>query len=602
MLNRTTPGRVAGSCEVWDAFIEYGEERNMDLELCDTGSIGLHSEEPVVSVQIPGRTRLLFGGVKRDQVPALMDDLFHEEVPRQVIGQLNADGQEPWADVSSLDEVPFFAPQERITLGACGIIDPFSLEEYIARGGYASFLRIIREHTFEEVCDLVARSGLRGRAGGGYLTGVKWKAAFQTASDQKYLICNAEESDPGAFMDRTLMEGNPYQLLEGIAIAAYAIGSNRAYIYIRSEYTDAIERIGKAILVLREQGLLGDNIVDSGYNLQISLRKGPGAFVCGEETALIASLEGRRGMPASKPPYPTTSGYLGHPTVVNNVETLSTLPAILSNGPEWFSSIGLKECTGTKIFSISGKARMACLVEVPMGTTFHTILHTIAGGAGRGKKIKAIHVGGPTGCMVPPGMMKIPVSYENLKSNGLTLGSGGILVLDDTTCVVNTVRYFMEYVDMQSCGKCIPCREGTRRMAEIMRRMTRKPPAEEESVELDRFRTIQQLEKLAEIMRDTSLCGLGQNAPNPVMSSLTHFRQVYEEHLFDSYCSTNVCKELRSWHIDVDLCTGCTLCAKRCPADAIIGTPKHPYFIVQDKCIGCGICFEVCKFSAVYHQ
>lgn len=603
MINRTIAGRVAGAEELWTAFGEYGRERSLELELCDTGSIGLHSEEPVVSIQMPGKNRLFFGGVKKEQVAGLMDDLFHHDIPpKGVIGQLNREGQEPWAELSYLEELPFFKPQHRITMGACGIIDPFSLEEYLATGGFSPFLRIIRQYTFGEVCDLVLKSGLRGRAGGGFLTGMKWKAAYQTASDQKYLICNAEESDPGAFMDRTLMEGNPYQLLEGIAIAAYAIGSNRAYIYIRSEYTDAIERIGHAIRTLRETGLLGDNILDSGYNLQISLRKGPGAFVCGEETALIASLEGRRGMPASKPPYPTASGYLGHPTVVNNVETLSTLPAIVHRGSEWFSSIGIKACTGTKIFSISGKARMTGLVEVPMGTTFHTIIHDIAGGTGRGRKLKAIHVGGPSGCMVPPEMMHLPVSYETLKSNGLVMGSGGILVLDDTTCVVNTARYLMEYLEMQSCGKCIPCREGTRRMAEMLRRMTRKPVSGEATGELDRFRTIMQLEKLADVMRDTSLCGLGQNAPNPVMSSLRNFRQEYEAHLFDNYCSTNNCKELRSWHIDVDLCTGCTICAKRCPAEAIIGTPKHPYFIVQEKCIGCGICFEVCKFSAVYHQ
>ena len=603
MINRTMAGRVAGAEAVWEAFEAYGKERSLEMELCDTGSMGLHSEEPIVSIQMPGMNRLYFSGIRHEQVAPLMDDLFHMEVPGNlVIGQLHREGQESWAGISHLHELPFFALQKRITLRLCGIIDPFSLEEYIATGGYASFFRIIREYTFEEVCDLVTRSGLRGRAGGGYLTGEKWKAAYQTSSDQKYLICNAEESDPGAFMDRTLMEGNPFQLLEGIAIAAYAISSNRAYIYIRSEYTDAIERIGNAIRILRETGLLGDNILDSGYNLQISLRKGPGAFVCGEETALIASLEGKRGMPASKPPYPTSSGYLGHPTVVNNVETLSTLPAIIRGGPGWFSSIGMESCTGTKIFSISGKARMTGLVEVPMGTTFQTIIHDIAGGTGRGRKLKAIHVGGPSGCLVPPEMMHLPVCYETLKSEGLVMGSGGILVLDDTTCVVNTARYFMEYEEMQSCGKCIPCREGTRQMADMLRRMTRKPVSEETTVELDRFRTIIQIEKLAEVMRDTSLCGLGQNAPNPVMSSLRYFRKEFEAHLFDSLCSTNSCRELRSWHIDVDLCTGCSICAKRCPAEAIIGTPRHPYFIVQEKCISCGICFEVCKFSAVYHQ
>ncbi|MCK4748996.1 MAG: 4Fe-4S binding protein, partial [Bacteroidales bacterium] len=448
----------------------------------------------------------------------------------------------------------------------------------------------------------VIESGLRGRSGGGFPTGKKWEMAFDTPSDQKYLICNAEESDPGAFMDRTLMEANPFQLLEGISIASYAIGSNRAYIYIRSEYKDAIRRIDNAIGQLRSMGLLGDNILDSGYNLQISLRKGPGAFVCGEETALIASLEGRRGMPSSKPPYPSTSGYLGRPTVVNNVETLSNLPGIIRNGPGWFKGIGLEECSGTKIFSISGRSQIAGLVEVPMGTTFNTIIHDIIGGVSRGRELKALHVGGPTGCMVPVELMDIPVSYENLKTCGLVMGSGGVLVMDDKTCVVNTVTYFMDYVHKQSCGKCIPCREGTRRMAEILDSISRKQLDEEDHTTLDRFKGLMQLVGLAEVMKDTSLCGLGQNAPNPVLSSLKHFRSEYEEHIFDRRCPTNTCSELRSWFIDVDMCTGCSICAKRCPVEAIIGTARHPYFIVQEKCIGCGICFEACKFTAVYYK
>lgn len=599
----STPARVAGALETLRTIKQYLLDRAIEAEVCQTGCVGLNSEEPVVSVQMPGRTRLFFGKITAERVSAVMDDLFHDEVPRQrVIGQIRRKGQEPWAGIPFLEEHPFFSVQKRVVMEACGMIDPGSLEAYVAGGGYSGFLRIIRDHTFQEVCELVEKSGLRGRGGGGYPTGLKWKAAYDKSSDQKYLICNAEESDPGAFMDRTLMEGNPFQLLEGVAIAAYAIGSSRAYIYIRSEYEEAVRRITHAILVLREAGWLGDNIQDSGYNLQISLRKGPGAFVCGEETALIASLEGRRGMPSSKPPYPTAAGYLGRPTVVNNVETLSNLPYILRKGPDWYRSIGLPHCAGTKLFSISGRARITGLVEVPMGTTYRTIIQDMAGGVKKGRQLKAIHVGGPAGCVVPPRLMNIPISYENLKSKGLVMGSGGILVLDDQTCVIDTTRYFMEYVDMQSCGKCIPCREGTRRMAEILGGMTGKSEGNSESGELERFRIVVQLEELSQVMRDTSLCGLGQNAPNPVVSALTHFRKEFEEHLFDRHCSANQCKALRSWFIDVDLCTGCSLCAKRCPAEAIIGTPKHPYFIVQEKCIGCGICHEVCKFTAVYYQ
>lgn len=603
MVNSSISGIVAGANETWKAIEQYVADRSIEIDLKESGSIGLSSEEPVVSVQLPGRSRLFFARITSEKVPSLLDDLFHQTIPEQwVIGQLRGDEQEPWRDIPFLDDIPFFGLQTRVVMEACGIIDPFSFGEYVAGGGYKAFLKIIRSYTFWEVCDLISQSGLRGRSGGGFPTANKWKAAFDTPSDQKYLICNAEESDPGAFMDRTLMEGNPFQLLEGISIAAYAIGSNRAYIYIRSEYKDAIRRLENAIHQLREIGLLGDNILDSGYNLQISLRKGPGAFVCGEETALIASLEGRRGMPSSKPPYPSTSGYLGRPTVVNNVETLSNLPGIIRFGPEWFQGIGLEDCTGTKIFSISGSARVSGLVEVPMGTTFDTIVNDILGGVKKGRVLKAIHVGGPTGSMLPLELMSIPVSYENLKSKDLVMGSGGILVMDDKSCVVNTVKYFMDYVNKQSCGKCIPCREGTRRMAEVLESVTSKPADEEEHSTLDRFKGVLQLEKLAAVMKDTSLCGLGQNAPNPVVSTLKYFRAEYEEHIFDRRCPSNTCTELRSWYIDVDMCTGCSICAKRCPAEAIIGTARHPYFIVQEKCIGCGICFEVCKFTAVYYK
>ena len=603
LVNTSSSGVVGGSGQTWKAIEEYAEERRLQIDLVETGSIGIISEEPVVAVQFPGRTRLIFARVSASVVPNLLDDLFHQVVPGELlIGQLRSEEMESWPEVPFLDEIPFFAKQNRLVMELCGIIDPFSLTEYMARGGYRAFLKTIRSYTFREVCDLVEKSGLRGRSGGGFPTGLKWKAAFDTPSDQKYLICNAEESDPGAFMDRNLMEGNPYQLLEGIAIAAYAIGSSRAYIYIRSEYRDAIRRMDHAINTVRECGLLGDNILDSGYNLQISLRKGPGAFVCGEETALIASLEGRRGMPSSKPPYPSTTGYMGRPTVVNNVETLSNLPNIINHGPGWFRSIGTGNCFGTKIFSVAGRIRTTGLVEVPMGTTFDTIINEIMGGVPRGRELKALHVGGPSGCTIPATRIDLPVTYNGLKEEGLVMGSGGILVMDDRSCVVSTVRYFMEYVDRQSCGKCIPCREGTRRMAEILTGITRKPQDEEGQTTLERFKGVMQLENLAEVMKDTSLCGLGQNAPNPVLSSLKAFRNEYEEHIFDRHCPSNTCTELRSWFIDVDLCTGCSICARRCPAEAIIGTPRHPYFIVQDKCIGCGVCYEVCKFTAVYYK
>ncbi len=603
MVDSSTSSLVAGSDRTREAIEQYVAERSIRIDLCETGSIGLSSEEPVVSVQLPGRTRVFFSRVTAEKVPALLDDLFHHVIPgKMVIGQLRNDALESWSDVHFLDEIPFFNLQNRMVMGPCGIIDPFSLGAYIARGGYKAFLKVIRHYTFSEVCDLVIDSGLRGRSGGGFPTGLKWRVAFDTPSDQKYLICNAEESDPGAFMDRTLMEGNPFQLLEGISIAAYAIGCNRAYIYIRSEYRCAIRRLDNAIRQLREMSLLGNNIAASGYNLQISLRKGPGAFVCGEETALIASLEGRRGMPSSKPPYPAASGYLGKPTVVNNVETLANLPGIVRNGADWFKKVGTGACPGTKIFSVSGRVSLTGVVEVPMGTSFDVIINDIMGGVIPGRQLKALHVGGPAGCTVPAKLINIPVTYEDLKAKELVMGSGGILVMDDKTCVVNMIRYFLDYVDKQSCGKCIPCREGTRRMAEILASITSKYPGEEDHTTLERFKGIKRFETLAEVMKETSLCGLGQNAPNPVMNSLKYFRDEYEEHIFDRKCHAGVCTELRSWFIDVELCTGCSICARKCPSEAIIGTAQHPYFIVQEKCIGCGICYEVCKFTAVYYK
>jgi NADH:ubiquinone oxidoreductase subunit F (NADH-binding)/Pyruvate/2-oxoacid:ferredoxin oxidoreductase delta subunit len=449
---------------------------------------------------------------------------------------------------------------------------------------------------------MMEESGLRGRSGSGFLTGKKWMVAQQTPADQKYLVCNAEESDPGAFMDRALMEGNPHQVIEGICIAAYAIGATKAFIYIRSEYKDSIRKLAEAINSARDYGILGHNIFYSGFNLEIIIRKGPGAFVCGEETALIASMEGKRGMPQSKPPYPAERGFHKKPTIVNNVETLSNVPHIIANGPEWFRGIGTGDCTGTKIFSVSGRARTRGLIEIPMGTSLEVLVQEIIGGSQPDHTLKAIHIGGPYGCILPANKLNIPICYETFRREGAVLGAGGILVLDEKTCVVDLVKYFMGFMKHQSCGKCIPCREGTKRMSELLDEITRKPLAEDQHDTLEKFRGLVQLEKLADVMRDTSLCGLGQLAANPLISALRHFREEFEEHIFDRHCKPNVCRELRTYYIDVELCTGCTVCAKRCPEEAIIGTERHPFFIVSDKCTGCGICKEVCKFSAVFYN
>lgn len=603
MVGLNTSGRIAGGGKVLEMIRHYVNDRGIDASIEETGAIGLALEEPIIGIQLPGRTRVLFSNVEPDAVSIILDDVFHQKIPEErVLGQLRNDQLDAWQDVPFLDELPFFARQQRILLKLNGLIDPLSIDEYISNGGYRAFLRTIRYHTYEETCAMVEESDLRGRSGSGFNTGRKWMSAQQTPAEQKYLVCNAEESDPGAFMDRALMEGNPHQLIEGISIAAYAIGATKAFIYIRSDYDDSIRKLQEAIRTAREYGILGHNIFNSGFNLSIGIRKGPGAFVCGEETALIASMEGKRGMPQSKPPYPSERGFHKKPTVVNNVETLSNIPHIMANGPDWFRNIGTDSCTGTKIFSVSGRARTKGLIEVPMGTSLEDLVLEIVGGSASGHTLKAVHIGGPYGCVIPAGKMNIPICFEAFRKEGAILGAGGILVLDEKTCIVDLVKYFMGFMKHQSCGKCIPCREGTKRMSELLNEITRKPVVEDQHDALEKFRGLIQLEKLATVMHDTSLCGLGQLAPNPLMSALKHFREEFEEHIFDRHCKPNVCRELRTYYIDVELCTGCAICAKRCPEQAIIGTERHPFFIVPDKCTGCGICKEVCKFSAVFYN
>jgi NADH:ubiquinone oxidoreductase subunit F (NADH-binding) len=598
-----TSGRIAGGVEVLNAVRQYLSDRAMDADVVETGSLGSSSEEPVLGIQLVGRTRVFFSRISAEDVPLILDDVFHQTIPAEkVLGQVRNDRHDPWIDVPFLDELPYFRYQERRIMGLNGQIDPVSIGEYIARGGYRSFLRVISYNTCEEVCSMVEESGLRGRSGSGYETGKKWWVAYQTPSEKKYLICNAEESDPGATMDRELMEGNPHQVIEGICIAAYAIGATKAYIYIRSEYEGAIEKLSRAIASARTFGILGENIMESGFNLSISIRKGPGAFVCGEETALIASMEGKRGMPQSKPPYPSEKGFRKYPTVVNNVETLSNVPHIVSLGPEGYRSLGTEESPGTKIFSVSGRSRTAGVVEVPMGTRLDVLVNEIIGGPREGRSLKAVHLGGPTGSMIPGDRMGIPLSFEHFREEGMVLGGGGLVLLDERSCIVDTVKYFMDFLKQQSCGKCIPCREGTKRMSVILNDITRKPEDDEKHDTLQRFRALMQLEKLADVMFDTSLCGLGKMASNPLISALKYFREEFEDHIFNRHCAANICRELRTYYIDVELCTGCTICAKRCPEEAIIGTEKHPYFIVPDKCTGCGICREVCKFSAVFYN
>ncbi len=593
-------GKIAGALKTLHSVRNYLAENKITAEIVETGCVGFCSEEPLLDVQLPGKARLSFRKATADKVDDILTSVFSRTVNHEhILGQYKSQRLEVWPNVPFMDQLPFFSLQVRNLLRNTGLISYSSINDYIACGGYRSFYKTVIEYTPERVCSLVEQSELRGRGGGGFPTGKKWLIALNTAGEQKHLICNAEESDPGAFMDRAIIEGDPHRLLEGIAIASYAIGASHATIYIRSDYPSALEILQKAISQAKEYEILGQNIFGSGFNLSISIRESAGAFVCGEETALISSLEGKRGMPSAKPPYPAESGLFHQPTIVNNVETLANIPAILENGPSWFKKTGTPNSKGTKLFSLAGHIKNCGFIEVPMGIKLSDVVYTIGEGIKEDKNLKAIQIGGPSGVCLPAGKLDVEIGYESLLEVGAAIGSGGLVVFDETVCMVSLSKYFMEFLQKESCGKCIPCREGTKRMLEILQGITRRPKEEATHETLERFKGVVQLETLAEVLKDTSLCGLGQNAPNPVMSSLAWFREEFEEHIFDRRCSAGICRDLRSYYINVDLCNGCNVCQKKCPENAIIGVIKNPHFIVEDKCNGCGICYDSCKFNAI---
>jgi NADH:ubiquinone oxidoreductase subunit F (NADH-binding)/NAD-dependent dihydropyrimidine dehydrogenase PreA subunit len=596
-----TCGLGAGANETMKKAKEWLSMKNIEAEIIPVGCIGLCSSEPLLDIKLSGMKRISFEKVTGNKVAEVLEQVFEHKLPNHpVLGQFGEqEDQKDWEGTPNLKDHFFFKPQQRIVLENCGISNPVSIEEYIARGGYKAYLNALKVFTPSELCDFVEKSGLRGRGGGGFPTGKKWKFALNTEADQKYLICNADEGDPGAFMDRAVIEGDPHKLLEGMALAAYAIGATKAYVYIRAEYPLAIERLVIAIQQAKDYGLIGKNIFDTGINLDIVIKKGAGAFVCGEETALIHSIEGKRGMPRPRPPFPAVSGLFGKPTIINNVESLANLSTIVSKGADWFSAMGTETSKGTKVFALSGKISLTGLIEIPMGTTIRDIIFKIAGGIPNGKKFKAVQMGGPSGGCVTEVNLDIPVEYESLVKVGAMMGSGGMVVMDEDTCMVDVAKFFMDFIQRESCGKCIPCREGTRRMLEILESITSKPKNREIHEPLARFKGVMQLESLGKVIRDTSLCGLGQTAPNPVLSTLSWFREEYEEHVFDKKCSAGVCTNLRDYSIDVDKCTGCTICAKKCPTNAIIGARKQAHFIIAEKCISCGACEEACKFDAI---
>ncbi len=602
-LSYNTASIVAGADETFNAIRDYLEERDIDARLNEIGSLGLITAEPLMDVQLPGKARVTFSNVFPEKVSDILDAVFNNIIPKEyVLGQHPTDLHEPWENIAYVNELPFFQTQKRLILKNCGRINPGSIDEYVVHGGYRSFLMAIRNYTPEEVCTLVEDSGLRGRGGEGYPTGKKWKTTLNAPAEKRFLICNAGESDPGAFMERMIMEGDPHSLVEAVAIASYAIGAQKAYIYLESEYEMACRRLQNAIDQARDYGLLGHDIFSSGFNLNIQLHQGAGAYVCGEETALISSIEGKRGMPRPKPPYPSHRGLHNQPTVVNNMETLLNVPVIVRYGAARYKQTGTNKSPGTKVFSVSGKIERSGLVEIPMGVSLREVVYKIGGGVPDNKGLKGLLLGGPAGGALTYDHLNTRIDYEELKELGCTLGSGAVVVMDEHTCILDTVKYYMHLLAEESCGKCIPCREGTRRMHEILENITKRPEEENGSFTLHRFKGVINLERLAHVVQDTSLCGLGQRAANPVLSTISAFRQEYEEHIFERKCRAGVCQELSTFYIDVDQCTGCTICAQKCPTGAIVGSAKKPHFIVQERCIGCAICYESCKFGAIIRK
>lgn len=600
LVGTGTCGLGAGAAAVLEAVRALPVVQQHGARIVEVGCIGLCALEPMLDVQLPGRTRLCFGRVDPGKARTILDAMLGQgSWPELPLFQFPAEGLQPWDGVPAIGDHPFFAPQTRLVLRNCGLIDPRSLDEYRARGGYEQWLRVLAGMTPAGLCAEVERSGLRGRGGGGFPAGRKWRFAQETPAERKFLVCNADEGDPGAFMDRAVIEGDPHRLVEGMAIAAYAIGATRAYVYIRAEYPLAIANLSVALEQARQAGYLGRDVAGSGVDLEIVVKKGAGAFVCGEETALILSIEGRRGMPRPRPPFPAVSGLFGCPTVINNVETLANLPELLRLGADGFAALGTAGSKGTKVFALSGKVARTGLVEVEMGTTLADVVHAVGGGVPGGKRFKAVQIGGPSGGCIPAAHLDTPVDYESLKELGAMMGSGGLVVMDEDNCMVDVAKFFMDFIQRESCGKCIPCREGTRHMLEILQAITRHPRSEHGHMALERFQGVVNLEDLAQVIKDASLCGLGMTAPNPVLSTLRWFRDEYEAHIYERRCPARVCTELLSYRIDETVCNGCGRCLKECPVDAVVGEPRRPHTIIQERCVACGNCVTVCHRDAV---
>ena len=577
----------SGSMKLYDRFATLLAEKGLDKEvkLVKTGCFGLCAAGPVVIVYPEGA---FYSGIQVEDVDTIVEE--HLIKGRIVTKLLYKDSQnEVTKEVKPLDDIGFYQKQKRVALRNCGVIDPENIDEYIAFDGYKALAKVLTEMSREDVVECITKSGLRGRGGAGFPTGMKWKFAMGSTG-KKYVACNADEGDPGAFMDRSVLEGDPHCIIEAMAIAAYAIGADQGYVYVRAEYPIAVQRLELAIKQAREYGLLGQNIFGTDFCFDLDIRLGAGAFVCGEETALLNSVEGGRGEPRVRPPFPAVKGLFGKPTILNNVETYANICQIILKGPEWFASMGTEGSKGTKVFALGGKIANAGLVEVPMGTTLREIIYDIGGGCPNGKKFKAVQTGGPSGGCLPASMLDTPIDYDNLVAAGSMMGSGGMIIMDEDNCMVDIARFFLDFTVDESCGKCTPCRVGTRRMLEILNRI-----CEGKGEDGD----IERLENLAANISKSALCALGQTAPNPVLSTIKQFRSEYEAHIYEKRCPAGVCQKLLNFEIIADKCKGCTLCARQCPVNAISGKVKEPHVIDKSKCIKCGACMEKCKFGAI---